>query len=202
MKIRINYYLIILLFSVSFTFCTDNKSNQENKKNNNKVFSPEIIHLKNTYYSKFYFFKNFQENETNIKFLFDFINKNNGHLDIVSDESSIRFEDGYSVDDFNSIRFAFARDGETLHNTYIRVNFLNSEKINFQEKHEKGKAKLFANFNILNLNILQNFLDYAKENELKKSQETYNYELYNKDKIKKAVLYYHNFGKWFEIDIL
>lgn len=92
-------------------------------------------------------------------------------------------------------------------NTGIRVKFKPS-KVDFQIEESKNEEKipikkLSADFDSLNVNIVQNFLDYAfdKDYKARKESENYIYELYNKNNKLKIRQVYHNFGKWFEIKI-
>jgi hypothetical protein len=72
-----------------------------------------------------------------------------------------------------------------------------------QNKEKIPVKKLKAGFDSLNVNIVQNFLDFAFDEDYKarKESENYIYELYNKSNKLKIRQVYHNFGKWFEVEI-
>jgi hypothetical protein len=84
----------------------------------------------------------------------------------------------------------------------MKVNFLKNLPIHFKTEEKKQEKELFADFETLMVNTVQNFLDYAEKDEAKKEQETYTYILDNKNKIEKIKLVYHEYGKWFEVEVL
>jgi hypothetical protein len=190
---RIIYIFFLLLFSFGFISCTNNKGNKE-------IQHPKIVHLQDSYYYRYFLFKNFQDNENCIKYLFDFIGKENGDKWVLTNEEGITFEDGSAILDTSYQRFSIDNTGNKFYGA--KINYLKSTKIAFKKETEKDTIKLLADFDSLNVNIVQNFLNYAKENEVKKTHEKYTYELYNKNKIRKVRLTYHEYGEWFEIEVL
>ena len=190
---------------------------------------PKIYHLQNTYLAKYYVIDHFKDNEQCIKYVFSFSKKNNGYLQILTNKNIFEFEDGIEfIKDTTKQRFSFSRKDNGFQNEYIIVNFLKNIPIQFQ--NEQGKEvkpyeppvikvsatdyeeeaskinsktlSLYYNFETLNLNILQNLLDFAEQDKEKKEIDTYIYELYNKDKEKKVVITYHDKGEWFEVEII
>ena len=175
---------------------------------------PHIYHLRDNYLAHFYVFDNFQDNENCIKYLFNFAKKNKGYLIIMTHKDMYEFDDNIAfIQDTVSQIFAFSRednqnDDNNTRNFHIRTKS-NPTQINFKivqgRNNEKiPLKKLSANFDSLNVNIIQNFLDYSFDEDyiVRKQSEKYIYELYNKKDSLKIRQVYHNFGKWFEIDIL
>ena len=163
----------------------------------------------------YYVYPRFKDNHLFIKYLFDFTNKHSKEkIKIVTKENDLRFEDiGYGIvfshrESNKNHRFLFVRqDSNSVNNRYIVVNYLKEKDINFQvsskvsEGSIQGK-KLKTNFEDINLNIVQNMLDFARSDSAKFDTDNYTYELYNKDNIKKIVIEYHEKGNWFKIEIL
>ena len=196
MKIRIINYLIVLLISIGTIYCADNKSNQQN-------VSPKIESFQDTYNTKFYYIKNFKDEEICIKYIFDFTKKEKGWIVILTNKDDVFFDDGipYYKDRVSQI-FSFFRHRESLENKGITVNFLENKSISFIIKKENNQTFLSSDFETLTVNTVQNFLDYAEKDESKKETENYIYILYNKDNQEKMKLKYHDKGAWFEVEIL
>ncbi|QII72834.1 hypothetical protein [Apibacter sp. B2966] len=124
------------------------------------------------------------------------------------------FEDNIAfIQDTVSHKFIFNReygmgDDNNTRDFRISVNYLKKTKLHFKIEEERNKdknhvKKLSADFDSLNVNIVQNFLDYSYHDyDTQKQFEDYIYELYNNKDSLKIRQVYHNFGKWFEIDIL
>ncbi|WP_303849365.1 hypothetical protein [Apibacter mensalis] len=175
---------------------------------------PHIYHLRDNYLAHFYVFDNFQDNENCIKYLFNFAKKNKGYLIIMTNKNTYKFDDGVPfIQDTVSLLFAFSRerelDGNDTNNRNFRIR-TKSDPIQINFKNVQGRnnekiplKKISADFDSLNVNIVQNFLDYSYHDyDTQKQFEDYIYELYNKKDSLKIRQVYHNFGKWFEIDIL
>lgn len=175
---------------------------------------PHIYHLRDNYLAHFYVFDNFQDNENCIKYLFNFAEKNIGYLIIMTNKNTYKFDDGVPfIQDTVSLLFAFSRerelDGNDTNNRNFRIR-TKSDPIQINFKNVQGRnnekiplKKISADFDSLNVNIVQNFLDYSYHDyDTQKQFEDYIYELYNKKDSLKIRQIYHNFGKWFEIDIL
>ena len=175
---------------------------------------PHIYHLRDNYLGHYYVFDNFQDNENCIKYLFNFAKKNKGYLIIMTHKDMYEFDDNIAfIQDTVSLIFAFSRERELDGNDTNNRNFhirtkSNPTQINFKivqgRNNEKiPLKKISADFDSLNVNIVQNFLDYSYHDyDTQKQFEDYIYELYNKKDSLKIRQVYHNFGKWFEIDIL
>lgn len=175
---------------------------------------PNIYHLLSNYYGQFYVFDNFQDNENCIKYLFNFAKKNKGYLIIMTNKNTYKFDDGVPfIQDTVSLLFAFSRerelDGNDTNNRNFRIR-TKSDPIQINFKNVQGRnnekiplKKISADFDSLNVNIVQNFLDYSYHDyDTQKQFEDFIYELYNKKDSLKIRQVYHNYGKWFEIDIL
>jgi hypothetical protein len=206
-------YAFFISFSLLFTLlisCTPPKK---------PLGKPNIYLLKSSnYYGKFYVFDNFQDNENCIKYLFNFAGKHQGRLTIMSHKDMFKFDGGVPfIEDTVSHQFVFSREREkdeeqsdnNTRNFRISVNYLEETKLHFkiEEGINKDKIpvkKLSTDFDSLNVNIVQNFLDYSTFEDYKTRKQFENciYELYNKKDTLKIRQVYHNFGKWFEIDIL
>jgi hypothetical protein len=194
MRIK-NYFYFLFLF-LGFISCL----NKDKNKNTIEV-NPKIIHIQNTYYYDYYLFDSFQDNENNIKIIFNFIKKTSNSCIILIDKNDVYFDDGVPFHNKKIYqRFSFFR--ESFKNKGITVNFLENKPIHFKIEEKKQQKELFADFETLMVNTVQNFLDYAEKDEAKKEQETYTYILDNKNKIEKIKLVYHEYGKWFEVEIL
>ena len=175
---------------------------------------PNIYHLRDTYLGHYYVFDNFQDNENCIKYLFNFAEKNKGYLIIMTHKDMYEFDDNIAfIQDTVSHKFIFNReygmgDDDNTRDFRISVNYLEETKLHFKIEEGRNKDKNFvkklsADFDSLNVNIVQNFLDYSYHDyDTQKQFEDYIYELYNKKDSLKIRQVYHNFGKWFEIDIL
>ena len=175
---------------------------------------PHIYHLRDNYLGHYYVFDNFQDNENCIKYLFNFAKKNKGYLIIMTHKDMYEFDDNIAfIQDTVSLIFAFSRerelDGNDTNNRNFRIR-TKSDPIQINFKNVQGRnnekiplKKISADFDSLNVNIVQNFLDYSYHDyDTQKQFEDYIYELYNKKDSLKIRQVYHNFGKWFEIDIL
>ena len=176
---------------------------------------PYIYHLRDNYLGHFYVFDNFQDNENCIKYLFNFAKKNKGYLIIMTHKDMYEFDDNIAfIQDTVSHKFIFNReygmgDDDNTRNFRISVNYLEETKLHFKIEEGRNKDKNFvkklsADFDSLNVNIVQNFLNYStfEDYKTRKRFENCIYELYNKKDSLKIRQVYHNFGKWFEIDIL
>jgi hypothetical protein len=170
-----------------------------------KNVEPHIYHLQNDYDgTPYYVYSNFRNDYRFIKYLFEFTHKHPGSLIIIGNENQVRFDDGIAFPDESRTTpyFFFARpDSCNLNYTGIRVSFDIGETNFFIEKNVQRK-KLYADFDSLNLNIVQDMLDFAEADSAKSDTDNYLYELYNRDNLKKVVIEYHEKGKWFEIEIL
>ena len=175
---------------------------------------PHIYHLRDNYLGHFYVFDNFQDNENCVKYLFNFAKKNKGYLIIMTHKDMYEFDDNIAfIQDTVSLIFAFSRerelDGNDTNNRNFRIR-TKSDPIQINFKNVQGRnnekiplKKISADFDSLNVNIVQNFLDYSYHDyDTQKQFEDYIYELYNKKDSLKIRQVYHNYGKWFEIDIL
>ncbi|WP_303849369.1 hypothetical protein [Apibacter mensalis] len=176
---------------------------------------PHIYHLRDNYLAHFYVFDNFQDNENCIKYLFNFAKKNKGYLIIMTHKDMYEFDDNIAfIQDTVSHKFIFNReygmgDDDNTRDFRISVNYLEETKLHFKIEEGRNKDKNFvkklsADFDSLNVNIVQNFLNYStfEDYKTRKRFENCIYELYNKKDSLKIRQIYHNFGKWFEIDIL
>jgi lipopolysaccharide export LptBFGC system permease protein LptF len=199
-----NFYIII--FILLLLSCSGNQE----KKKNNKVQNPHIEHIfehidwAETHY---FLFSNFEENEDYIKYLFEFAKTKEGwRISIITDKKTFKFDDGALVYvDATKQRFAFIRPNRESPNNcfdFVKVNYLKSETVPFRKKQTDEQNSLYADFDSLNLNVIQNMLDFAEADSAKFHTDDYTYELYNKDNIKKVVIIYHDKGKWFEIEVL
>ena len=131
------------------------------------------------------------------------------HKDMYEFDDNIAF-----IKDTVSHIFAFSRERELEGNDTNTRNFRirtksNPIQVNFKieqgiNKDKLPVKKLSTDFDSLNVNIVQNFLDYSFNEDYKARKQFENciYELYNKKDSLKIRQVYHNFGKWFEIDIL
>ena len=176
---------------------------------------PYIYHLRDNYLGHYYVFDNFQDNENCVKYLFNFAEKNKGYLIIMTHKNMYKFYEG-GADPIDTIahKFTFNRednqyDDNNIRNFRISVNYLEETKLHFKIEEGRNKDKNFvkklsADFDSLNVNIVQNFLNYStfEDYKTRKRFENCIYELYNKKDSLKIRQVYHNFGKWFEIDIL
>ena len=204
MKSRL-LFLYSLLFSVLVS-CSPPKK---------PLGKPNIHHLRDNYLGHYYVFDNFQDNENCIKYLFNFAEKNKGYLIIMTHKDMYEFDDNIAfIKDTVSHIFAFSRERELEGNDTNTRNFRirtksNPIQVNFKieqgiNKDKLPVKKLSTDFDSLNVNIVQNFLDYSFNEDYKARKQFENciYELYNKKDSLKIRQVYHNFGKWFEIDIL
>jgi hypothetical protein len=199
MKIRIVYYLFVLLFSVSFTSCTDHKSKKDNEST-----SPKIEYLRETQIDgKFFLFHNFQDNELCIRYLFNFSKQRKGNFVIITDESAVEFNNYEAVYDEHGHTEIFMF--KTLNDSFkfiILRPIVELKRNRFFEKIYPHKLEVVSDQVELNINLLQNFINLCYDREIIQKHKTYTYELYNKDKVKKVVITYHNYGEWFEVEIL
>lgn len=202
-------YAFFISFSLLFTLlisCTPPKK---------PLGKPNIYHLRDTYLGHYYVFDNFQDNENCIKYLFNFAKDKKGYLIIMTHKNMYKFYEGAADPiDTAAHKFAFAREDEqgddnNTRNFMLSINYLEETKLHFkiEEGINKDKIpvkKLSTDFDSLNVNIVQNFLDYSFDEDYKarKQSEKYIYELYNKKDTLKIRQVYHNYGEWFEIDIL
>lgn len=192
--------ILFLIFNIGVTSCSYNNSYQECKKEINNVLSPEIVHLKDTYYYKYFLFKTFIDNESSIRYLFNYIKSTYGDKWILTNDNGVTFEDGSAILNTNYQRFSIDNIRDKFY--YIKVNFLKNTPISFIIKKENNQTFLSSDFETLTVNTVQNFLDYAEKDESKKETENYIYILYNKDNQEKMKLKYHDKGAWFEVEIL
>lgn len=189
---------------------------------------PKIDFLNEDYFAKYFVIENFNDNEQCIKYIFSFAEKQFGYFEILTDKNIYDFEDGVEfLRKKNKNRFFFHKDKNKYYS--IIINIL-KKRVPIQFQNEQGKEvkpyeppvikvsatdyeeeaskinsktlSLYYNFETLNLNILQNLLDFAEQDKEKKEIDTYIYELYNKDKEKKIVITYHDKGEWFEVEII
>lgn len=202
-------YVLIISYSLLLTVlinCSPPK---------NPPGKPHIYHLRDNYLGHYYVFDNFQDNENCIKYLFNFAEKKKGYLIIMTHKDMYEFDDNIAfIKDTVSHKFIFNReygmgDDNNTRNFRISVNYLKKNKLYFEIEEGRNKDKNFvkklsADFDSLNVNIVQNFLNYStfEDYKTRKRFENCIYELYNKKDSLKIRQVYHNFGKWFEIDIL
>ncbi|MDR1811921.1 MAG: hypothetical protein LBQ87_03770, partial [Candidatus Fibromonas sp.] len=76
------------------------------------------------------------------------------------------------------------------------------KKAFFEKRIFPTKTTFKGDFDELNIDVLQSFINDIYEEELDKEKLMHTYELYNKNGIKKVVIDYHEKGKWFEIEVL
>lgn len=197
------YFYIILACFLLFINC---KNNHTIDVKNERNTTPKIEFLKESNDSdRFYVIDNFEDNEKNIKYLFHFAENIKGWIWILTDKNGVEFEGNI----FNSLdtrlqRFSFFREKESFKNKSIKVNFLENTPVQFTTKKTDNQTYLTTDFETLTVNTVQNFLDYiyVKEDDAKKEKETYSYILSNKNNQEKMKLIYHEYGEWFEVEVL
>jgi len=105
--------------------------------------------------------------------------------------------------------FFFARqDSCDTNNEFIVVNYLKNKNVQFQVKtalFENGidGKKLKADFVDINVNIIQNFLQYShrEDSDARRNSQIYIYELYNKSDNPILKQIYYAYGKYFTIEM-
>lgn len=101
-------YLILTSYFLLFSFiisCSPPVSKSIGK--------PNIYHLRDNYLAHFYVYDNFQDNESCIKYLFDFAEKHEGYLIIMTNKDTYEFDDNIAfVVDTISQQFPFVRERE------------------------------------------------------------------------------------------
>ena len=171
---------------------------------------PIIYHLQDVYHCSYYVYPNFQDNPHFIKYLFDFANKHSGTFVIVGNKNDVSFEDNVDFinnSSKNSPYFYFSRpDSSALYYDRIRISFISKnlsflKMRNIAEKRDEKLQKLEAEFETINSNIIQHFLDYTETDTIKSRQKDYTYELYNKYNKLKVQIDYHESGKEFAIGV-
>ncbi len=138
-----------------------------NKDKNVKVENPCIKYLYSPDYADYYLYGNFEDKEDYIKYLFAFVKSKKGYtIEVITDRKTFRFEDSALMYiDTTKQRFTFdllSNESQKNRFEFIRVNFLKSENISFKEKKGQEQNALYADFDSLNLNIVQNMLDFAR----------------------------------------
>ncbi|NDV70005.1 hypothetical protein [Dysgonomonas sp. 25] len=201
-KIIISLFVVICLIAIAFAIRNTlyNRSNKE----------PHIYHLQDVYNCTYYVYPEFRDEYSYIKYLFDFSNEHPGTLVIVGNENDVSFEDG--IDYINESNrknpyFFFSRpDSSALCYERIRVSFP-QKKIDFRiitdSVNNIERKKIKADFENINVNILQNFFDYSSDIDYKsrKSNNYYIYELYNHSDILFFKQMYTDYGKYFTVKI-
>lgn len=171
---------------------------------------PHIYHLQDVYNCTYYVYPEFRDEYSYIKYLFDFANEHPGTLVIVENENDVSFEDGIDYineSDRKSSYFFFSRpDSSALRYECVRVSFP-QENIDFHiitdSVNNIERKKIKADFENININILQNFFDYSSDIDYKsrKSSNYYIYELYDHSNVLVIKQIYTDYGKYFTIKI-
>ena len=136
-------------------------------------------------------YPNFKDNHRFIKYLFDFANEHPETIDILTNKYDVYFEDGVpfineSTKKHHGFFFARKDDSPNINNQIIHVNYLKEKDVKFQietvqfENGIEGK-KLKADFKEVNVNIIQQFLDYTRDKDYEFRREFHSciYELYD-----------------------
>jgi hypothetical protein len=209
--LKLLYYLVFIIILLC---CNTKKSNAEG-----------LIYYNKSYYDCYFFiYPDLKDQEENIKKIFLVADTSSIGLSVIKNKKAIITTGSDSSNiDINyskSIGLNIEKKDKRYYwitlfnkNEIIPISFQNSQgrKIKpgtadraytYPKNTEHRTLKLHNNFNTLNLNLLQNFLDYAEEDSGKSYYQTYTYELYNKDSIRKVKLTYHEWGEWFEIEVL
>jgi hypothetical protein len=189
--------LVYVFLLLSFICCKANL-----KREQDKIMS--IDFLDKVYFAEFYLLNNFIDNELCIKNLFDFANNKDGCLIFVTHKKGVLFDDGafFLNDEYQNFFFENQDSLKSNNYNFIRLRGKTPYLLSFSIIEDTIKKKLSTDFDTLNLNIVQNMLDFAEADTSKFDTDNYTYELYNKDNIKKVVIKYHENGKWFEVEIL
>lgn len=170
---------------------------------------PYIFHLRDTYNRQYYVYPNFKDEYKFIKYLFDFANKHPGTIDILTNENDVCFEGIHVYWDKPINHFFFPRqDSINTKNEFVVVNYLDLKDVDFQIEIMKpvsdivGK-KLKCNFDKINLNIVQNFLNYSDKEDFKTCRQYYSYiyELYDCNDNLIIRQEYSDHGKHFTIEM-
>lgn len=173
---------------------------------------PYIYHLRETDDGPYYVYPNFINEHKFIKYLFDFANENLGTMNILTRRNDVYFERklvywNEPMDKHH--HFFFARqDSCDTNYEFIVVNYLKNKNIQFQVKttlFENGieGKKLKADFNDINVNIIQNFLQYSRreDGDARRGSQIYIYALYDKSDNLILKQTYNNYGKYFTIEM-
>ena len=194
----------IILFILLLLFC----SNDEENNVIEAVGSPLIFHIRTIEfvdgtYEKIYGIKNFVETDSCFRFLFDSVEElEEISIVIVTNAGSIHFDDTsmrFSHD--KTEVFSFRRFNSGFKFVSLRPE-IRLKKAFFEKRIFPTKTTFKGDFDELNIDVLQSFINDIYEEELDKEKLTHTYELYNKNGIKKVVIDYHEKGKWFEIEVL
>ncbi|MCX8677533.1 MULTISPECIES: hypothetical protein [unclassified Apibacter] len=178
--------------------------------NCNTKKTTEITYYSKSFYDTYFFiFQDFKNNENSLKKIFKVADSCSIDLSILKDINAIKIvgtdSTNIDIDYFKSIVFNFSKQQKKYNWIKIFDNnktFFEKKSILFTVKKENKQTHLTADFIYLSINTLQNFLDYAEKDEIKKETEDYTYILFNKDKQEKMKLIYHDKGAWFEVEIL
>ena len=205
------YFLFGILYVV-YVICAAIREEAERE--------PYIYPLENIYSSKwgyhynadFFVYTNFKDKHLYIKYLFDFVGEHEGSLYILTRERDVRFDRTAYFINYESKHhfFTFSRhDSISLFNEFIRVNRRSkSVEIAFQieetlhDGNITGK-KLKADFKEVNVNIIQQFLDYSIDHDHTARTSFYNYiyELYDQSDNLILRQVYTDYGKYFTIEM-
>jgi len=137
------------------------------------------------------------------------VDKYPGSLCVVGSENDVHFEDGidFITESRVNAYFFFSRpDSDSFNYERIRICFpIKDADFHVTTLFKNGidGKKLKGNFDKINTNIVQNFLDYSdeKDYETRSQHDSYIYELYNKSDNPILKQIYYAYGKYFTIEM-
>ena len=187
---KLKYYIYFIFCLLFFLDCSNKP--------------PKIYHLQDTNNKNCYVYDGFKDDEKHIKYLFNFVKQREGYFVIVTNKNAVKFEDEDAFFNYNN------SDVFSIRNVKYKYEFISLRPVirlkeTFFSKEVMLKSyttQFTSEYTNININVLQNFINLCYDQEVIQKHKSYTYELYNKNKVKKVVINYHNYGEWFEIDIL